>query len=76
MDCFSGDGERWKYEPGVLLVGGDGNGLGSGEDCRVCRQEAYICLHRCADMVYVGDMATMAMMMLLQVCRGIGVRGL
>lgn len=42
---LSGDSERWEEsaEPSV--------------GWRVCRQEEQICLHRCADMVYVGAMA-------------------
>jgi hypothetical protein len=38
--------------------GGELDCVGSGEGCRIWRQEAEICLQRWADMVYVGDMLT------------------
>jgi hypothetical protein len=40
MDCFpAGEEGRGKYDAVPKLVGGDGRGFGSGEDCRAWRQD-------------------------------------
>ncbi|KAI0156857.1 hypothetical protein GGR57DRAFT_462522 [Xylariaceae sp. FL1272] len=51
MDRFSGDGER---RVGKMVVGGRGIEASSGEAWRFWN-DLYISLHKCADIVYVGD---------------------
>lgn len=52
MERFSGEGERRDGSMGdVVALEGSGRG-----PCRAWRHEVVICLHKCADIVYVGDM--------------------
>lgn len=52
IERFSGEGERRDGNMAVV-VAFEGSGRGP---CRAWRHDVVICLHKCADIVYVGDM--------------------